>query len=133
MSGPFGFDDMHAFQESEGEWRMTVGPVSVPDECFPIQHNPDAVFMQATGLRDRNGIDIFECDLIQFKDLAFGPHPVEGVVHWAHADAQFQIQETRPDDMGCYYLHDFNACAEACVIGNVFEHRHLLPMTETGA
>lgn len=74
------------------------------------------ILMQYTGLTDRNGIEIYEGDIIQ-EDLDSW-----GIVVWNEEHAMFSVymQNVGPNEM----LSDFTKGGK--IIGNIYEHPELL-------
>lgn len=115
------FKDTFAITES--------GQVIVVEQEF-ITIPPDYVFvdyltiMQSTGLKDKNGKEIFEGDIVDYKGR-------KAVVKWHGSYASFiyrfvdELQE-RASDWEPLFL----ACYHFEVIGNIYENPELLEAEE---
>lgn len=78
----------------------------------------EAVLIQSTGLKDKNGKLIFEGDILQIKDFC----PFEVV-----------YEVTEKSDMMGYGIsgfQSFGVMSETVIIGNIHEHKHLLEEKE---
>lgn len=111
------FKDTFAITES--------GQVIVVEQEF-VTSPPDYVFvdhltiMQSTGLKDKNGKEIFEGDIVDYKGR-------EAVVKWHGSYASFiyrfvdglkeRVSEWDPLFLACYHFE---------VIGNIYENPELL-------
>mgnify|MGYP000982817700 CR=1 FL=1 len=83
------------------------------ETCQPFE---DVVLMQSTGLKDKNGVEIFEGDIVsRFKNT------VEEVV-WNSRKGWWAIQ-TR-GEIGLTVLAQFIEVVE--IIGNIYENKELI-------
>lgn len=86
--------------------------------------NNDIHLMQSTGLKDKNGKEIFEGDIVDYKGR-------EAVVKWHGSYASFiyrfvdglqeRVSEWDPLFLACYHFE---------VIGNIYENPELLEVEE---
>ena len=83
----------------------------------------DAInFLQFTGLKDKNGNEIYEGDVLEMADN------FPAVVQWNEHEGKWEMKETQihHDDFGAR-IHDMRAYTSIpAVIGNIYENPELL-------
>lgn len=89
-----------------------VNPFHVTDGDRFIWKHEEVALMQFTGIRDKNGKEIYEGDIL--LDGLGNHRPVE----WADNFGAYRVRHHGE------YLHSI--ASESEVIGNVYEHRELL-------
>jgi hypothetical protein len=90
-------------------WGFIDGGFQTP--AIPMKASNDGRFQsyQFTGLKDKNGVEIYEGDILQLHE---------------YGDVYKEIIYRN----GCFCVHGFNWNKQACeVIGNCFENPDLLP------
>lgn len=95
------------------------GPIFSNDSENMIGEIPDlsrVVLMQYTGLHDKNGREIYEGDIIKNE-------------HGQVMEVQY-FPESAAFGVGDYYLRTIGAGTSLEVIGNIFEDKQLLEVTE---
>ena len=88
----------------------------------------NATIMQLTGLRDKNGKEIFEGDIVQFEDCYTETdflYVNTGIVEWSQGS--FTITNRDSVEMGDLLDGEF---LDVTIIGNVYENPELLEEKE---
>jgi len=102
------------------------GKMFAPDLWYgyEIQGITNDKLMQYTGLKDKNGKEIYEGDIVK-------------IGHYNEVRTEVVQIETLSDGMDCHpfsrenYHHDgYDNAKDSEIIGNIFEHPELLPDTE---
>lgn len=83
----------------------------------------DLIFMQSTGLKDKNGVAIFEGDIVAYDDYEFSYTAIVKKETY-----YFWLKGIEPDD--AFHLEDisdeYDGTTDLTVIGNIYEQPELL-------
>ena len=147
------------FEESWEKPKMIYDVQSLYDGSIPelgaygsfggLLENDDFVVMQFTGLRDKNGKEIYEGDILEIEDFRGvhireqsskdGPFRGRVGVEWREMDASFILNKNNPFndavkkkcgqeqyDRDLPYIWDLGNVQDPVVIGNIYENPELL-------
>ena len=84
--------------------------------------------MQSTGLKDKNGKEIFDGDIVELKDC--GETIVNVKVYWDDSLALFQLYAIIVDDKEPMYKVIDDEDYSYIVVGNIYENPELLEAEE---
>jgi uncharacterized phage protein (TIGR01671 family) len=100
-----------------GEERMDFNDIFIRASGNPViyegKENPDIILMQFTGLKDKNGKEIWEGDIVTYKIIS---HKVVAAVEFDTSYGQWVKDGQR--------LSSYLKTTE--VIGNIYENKNLL-------
>ncbi|MZG91108.1 YopX family protein [Enterococcus durans] len=102
-----------------------VSSVNIWHEGWPWELEPDEIaLMQSTGLKDKNGVEIFEGDIVQWGDTPdWEEKPIRVAVVKINPDIQFD-SNVGIFEYGRFIYRDTERFLT--VLGNVYENSELL-------
>mgnify|MGYP000548380865 CR=1 FL=1 len=84
-----------------------------------LEGHPEVNLMQYTGLKDKNGVEIYEDDLWFYDGCHY-------LVQWTNAYAGFSLVATELDNKHTGEILQMFHAAKGVVIGNIYENPELL-------
>ena len=115
---------MISFVRKEIIGKFSDGSTSVPLKFEDKRNGEDVVLMQSTGLKDKNGKEIFEGDVVQFEDCSETSDFLYiniGIIEWC----QGGFHVTNRDSVLMEDLLDGDSL-DVTILGNIYENPELL-------
>ena len=93
-----------------------------------IEREKDIILMQFTGLTDRNGVDVFEGDIIKYTDDDSMNYNRLCVIEWHKYGIYCLVKRflKERDGFGSYQFNYLNNADEIEVIGNIYQNKEFL-------
>lgn len=80
----------------------------------------DVQIMQYTGLKDKNGVEIYEGDILAYRD---GEYSYDAIVSWDNEVGRYYMVGISPEDN--FHFDDVEDTCHS-IIGNIYENPDLL-------
>jgi uncharacterized phage protein (TIGR01671 family) len=112
--------------DKDAKQMWTWGDINIADKegvmCFLDMLQQDQfIKRQFTGLRDKNGKEIYEGDIIRAKNGV-----QIGTVIWVESDCKYVVRWTKDNPTKMVYDSNMSSAQWCEVIGNIYENPELL-------
>lgn len=109
---------MISFVRKEIIGKFSDGSTSVPLKFEDERNGEDVILMQSTGLRDKNGKEIFEGDIVQFSDSLY-------TVFYDIKEGSYRLKP-HDDRWVIDYMSNFSSDESFEIAGNIYENKEYL-------
>lgn len=110
--------------DKNGEIESIKEEYTEPNEIYAMFDIGYFELMQSTGLQDKNGVEIYEGDIVEFKYPYDKRIKTKGIIVWNDDKACFGISMKETTEQ--YELYRITAENYLTVIGNVYQNSELL-------
>ena len=110
----------------DGVYKLVV--IDIEKERSYLAKIDNAEIMQYTGVKDKNGKEIFEGDIVAFEDSDGGYEYPDVVVNTGiveYGEFGFYFTDRVAAEMYDFYIKD-GRCDDVEVIGNIYENQEIL-------
>ena len=111
-----------AWNKKRQGWFSLENSITFEVEGWGVIPNKDVKLMQFTGLKDKNGKEIYEGDVVNHGHYTDNKKPCNFIIYWDEKHSGFMEKEIR--DFNTETLIDNKDCE---VIGNIYENPELTP------
>lgn len=119
---------MISFVRKEIIGKFSDDSTSVPLKFEDERNGEDVILMQSTGLKDKNGKEIFEGDILEIEDE--GEVLGNAKLTWHNEQAVFMIEAISVDDIAPFHEILSDESYSYRVVGNVYENPELFEEKE---
>ena len=109
---------MISFVRKEIIGKFSDGSTSVPLKFEDKRNGEDVILMQSTGLKDLNGVEIFEGDIVQFFDSLY-------TVFYDIKEGCYRLKP-HDDRWVVDYMCNFSSEESFEVVSNIYENKEYL-------
>lgn len=113
---------MISFVRKEIIGKFSDGSTSVPLKFEDKRNGEDVTLMQSTGLKDKNGKEIFEGDIVRVLDSTY-------TVFYDNERGSYRLKP-HDDRWNVDYMSNFSHGGNFEVVGNIYENPELLEVEE---
>ena len=111
---------MISFVRKEIIGKFSDGSTSVPLKFEDKRNGEDVILMQSTGLHDKNGVEIFEGDILDYKGR-------KALVRWHGSYASFIYRFVdEPHKRNAEWKPLYLAYMKCEIIGNIYDNPEIL-------
>lgn len=120
----FHYPDFYAFDGDNDDGKYMLWNWKDGDFCKTSSN-----FQQSTNLKDRNGKEIYEGDIIEF--IVPKDNGTLALVEWVEEAPRFLLKDINKDGFGGWEFHN-GMTNQIKIIGNIFETPELVNFAQNG-